>query len=241
MRIALLHLLDDRPKVPDFQRALDALISATAQAVASLGWQSERIAGESVPIRDGVDAVLGADAVIVLGGEDVTPLLYDGQAEYPGGGHHLLHADAAHILAIHTAIAHRIPLLGICRGMQLINVALGGSLIQDLGPQSPHRSALPGVEHFPPMNIVLSPDTDLRQDVVESEPVYCSHHQAIARLGIDLRIAARSADGGIEAVVHDFAPVTGVQWHPEHPATSATQLVRLLRRLERQRAAENAA
>lgn len=59
------------------------------------------------------------------------------------------------------------------------------------------------------------------------------HHQAIDTLGSGLRIAARAPDGVIEAVVHETAPITGVQWHPEHPHVAATQLVALLRRMDR--------
>ncbi len=234
MRFALLHILDERPHAPEFQTTLDALNSSTVAVVKGLGADAILTPSEQLPIRATLDAVRAADAVVVLGGEDVTPSLYGGPGRYPGSGHHVTHADTAHLMAIHTAIAHRIPLLGICRGLQLINVALGGTLIQDLGPDSSHRGGSVGLDDFQQTRIALSPGTDLHDDVTAEETVYCGHHQAIAELGIDLRIAARGEDGCVEAVVHEFAPVTGVQWHPEHPRTSRTQLSRLLLRLVRQ-------
>lgn len=178
-----------------------------------------------------LDAAAAADVVVILGGEDLDPRCYGGAADYPESGGHEPDADAAHIAVVEQALAHRQPLLGVCRGLQVINVAFGGTLIQDLGPASTHRDgAGAGMARFTTSAVDAAglPEAG-------GGPVYCSHHQAIDRLGVDLVVAARAPDGVIEAVVHTRAPITGVQWHPEHPAVAETQLTPLLARLAAQR------
>lgn len=151
----------------------------------------------------------------------------------PGAGSFESDADDAHIAVIHQALAARQPLLGICRGHQLLNVALGGNLVQHMPTTENHRGAGAGENHYQPT--WLSLDTEaLAGDVNISEPVLCTHHQALHVLGEGLEVVARAADGEIEAVAHRSAPLTGVQWHPEHPAVAQAQLVPLLRRLQRQ-------
>ena len=233
MRIALLHVQDDRPRFPVFDQTLALLNATTVDAVSALGWEAELFASGAAAIEDSLEAAARADAVVIMGGEDVTPRLYGGESDYPGAGEHDLGADAAHLAVVRRAVEVGQPLLGICRGLQLVNVALGGTLIQHL-PTTGHRAAGTGLGSFARSQIrLLDGSHDLSADVHEMT-VRCTHHQAVDRLGTGLTVAARAADGVVEAVVHQTAPVTAVQWHPEHPEAAHSELIPLLRRLERQ-------
>ncbi len=234
MRVAVLHLRDERPGAPVFNGILSTLNDATLATISDLGWDADVVASGDAPIETSLDAADAADAIIVMGGEDVSPEFYDGPEEYEGSGHHDIEADTAHIAVIQRAAATGKPLLGICRGVQLINVALGGTLVQHLETLENHQAPAEGMASFTPSHVnLLEGMSDLEQDVPTSD-VRCGHHQAIDQLGEGLVVAARADDGTVEAVVHESAPITGVQWHPEHPDTAATQLTALLKRLERQ-------
>lgn len=232
VRLALLHLRTQRPRDPGFQQALDELNAGTRTAVEALGWKADFVPCAEVPESATREIAAGADAVVILGGEDVDPRFYGGAPLYREAGHHEPLADAAQIAVVRDALATGQPLLGICRGHQLLNVALGGSLIQHLPTASQHRGPGSGDAAYASSLVVVDRFTDLAQDVV-AQPL-CSHHQAVDRLGQGLLTAARAPDGVIEAIVHTSAPLTGVQWHPEHPSVSLIQLTGLLRRLERQ-------
>lgn len=233
MRLALLHLRTHRPKHPEYQQTLDALTRATVDTVAALGWDAELVAGSEAPLQASFDAAARADAVVILGGEDVHPDFYGGATDYPGSGIHEPDADRAHIAVIRRAASTGTPLLGICRGNQLINVAFGGTLIPHLPGTGRHRlRGKTGLASFATGTVAVT--EEIAADVPEAAEARCGHHQAIDRLGEGLVIAARADDGVIEAVVHESAPLTGVQWHPEHPEVASRQLTPLLHRLERQ-------
>jgi putative glutamine amidotransferase len=233
-RVAVLHLRTSRPAHPRFQQELDMLNASTLRTIEALGWTADLVATAEQPTLATLAAARAADMVILMGGEDVDPRLYSDNAHYPGSGHHEPRADSSQIAVVLEALQRRKPVLGLCRGAQLANVALGGTLIQHLPTASAHRAPALSGDPFIAARVVLEPDTDLHRDVDAGRPVMCTHHQAIDVLGTGLRVAGRAADGVIEAIVHDSAPITGVQWHPEHPRTAATQLMALLRRLERQ-------
>ncbi|MFH8612781.1 gamma-glutamyl-gamma-aminobutyrate hydrolase family protein [Streptomyces sp. NPDC018029] len=150
------------------------------------------------------------DGVVVAGGPDVEPARY-GAAREERTGPPARERDAWELALIEAALASRTPLLGICRGMQLMNVALGGTLIQHLdghveraGTFSTHTvKPVPGTLYE---SIVPDASTDV--------PTY--HHQAVDRLGKDLVISAYAEDGTVEAVeLPGPAWALGVQWHPE--------------------------
>lgn len=232
-RVALLHLRTRRPYAARYQAELDVLNTSAAKAVRALGWEPELVPTAELPTADTHAAARRADVIVLMGGEDVDPRLYGVQVDYPGSGHHEPRTDSTHIAVVLEAMQQRRPVLGICRGMQVINVALGGTLVQHLPTVEQHRGPT-GIDPFVRTVVRLEPDTDLDADVDAALRVRCTHHQAVDVLGAGLRVAARSSDGVVEAVVHESAPITGVQWHPEHPATATQQLVPLLRRLERQ-------
>lgn len=233
MKVALFHIRRERPWAPGFQRELDDLNRGACEAVRSLGWTPVLIPSAEIARGESVAAAHDADAVVLMGGEDVSPELYGGLPVYPGAGRCEPHADAAHIAVALSCRDSRTPLLGICRGHQILNVAFGGTLIQHLPTVQNHRGHGNGDTAFVDAQVTVG--EELLIDVDPGEAVMCSHHQAIDRLGAGLRATAHAPDGVIEAVAHESAPITGVQWHPEHPRVAMAQLVPLLRRLERSR------
>lgn len=170
------------------------------------------------PLAD-IDAVLdGVDGLIFPGGGDVEPVHY-------GGDHHdenydvCRERDGFELRLVRAVLAReRFPVLAICRGMQVLNVALGGTLIAHLpdvyGDAIPHRAPeLKSVEHD--VAIDRASRIAAAHGVVEMA-VPSIHHQAVGRPGSDLAVTARSADGVIEAIeVRSHPFVLGVQWHPE--------------------------
>ena len=212
-----LHVRDSRPHAPAYQSLLDDLNAATLRATATAGWSPRLLATAALDRDEVLAEARAADAVVILGGEDVNPQLYGGRAHYPGSGRHETRSDTTLIAVIRQAVAARTPLLGICRGHQLLNVALGGTLVEHMHG---HRAR----------NVDPYVRTQVGGTLGEAE-VFCTHHQAIRTLGAGLRVIARADDDVIEAVEHESAPVLGVQWHPEHPDVADHQLVALLERI----------
>ncbi|WP_059173855.1 gamma-glutamyl-gamma-aminobutyrate hydrolase family protein [Bacillus sp. FJAT-27445] len=173
------------------------------------------------------------DAIILSGGEDVDPDFY-GQDPHPNLGPTILERDLAEIAIARYAIEHDIPLLGICRGSQIMNVALGGTLIQDIPSQFPEsiqhgqKVARNKDSHW----ITVSPDSRLFQ-IFGSDRVRVNsiHHQALDKVADDLRVVARSADGIVEAVEYAKPSrfTVGVQWHPESLAPTDEAMNRLFK------------
>ena len=157
------------------------------------------------------------DGLLLGGGEDVDPELY-GASRHERLGRVNRRRDEQELALIVRARRGGIPVFGICRGLQVLNVAFGGTLVQDIPAQ--RASA---VEHS-----VRSP-RDARAHPVRAEPgsllerfgefpVNSRHHQAVDRLGSGLRVSARSPEGLVEAVQanESSANVFAVQWHPEN-------------------------
>jgi putative glutamine amidotransferase len=232
-RLALLHLRTERPHAPAFQESLDRLNGAAVRVATDRGWQVAAVASAEVPLEASLVVVEQADAVVLMGGEDVHPDFYGGSLDYPGSGHHEPEADHAHIAAVRECLEARTPLLGLCRGLQVINVALAGTLVPHLPTYLLHRAD--GQDPFVSHRITLL-DGHLTDAVDQGREVRCTHHQAVERLGRGLVVAARADDGVVEALVHAEAPITAVQWHPEHPDLADDQLAPLFDRLKEQHA-----
>jgi putative glutamine amidotransferase len=176
-----------------------------------------------LPIVDpaGVEAMLDrVDAVILTGGGDLQPGLHGRTA------HRSLHGVAAardlFDLRLATAASERrVPLLAICRGMQAVNVALGGDLILDIptevGPQIVHRIPTPGVVAGHRIRIERSSELAELVGTTHIE-VNSSHHQAIRAVGRGLVPVAWAEDGVVEAIAAEDPRwlFMGVQWHPEY-------------------------
>jgi putative glutamine amidotransferase len=158
------------------------------------------------------------DALLFSGGPDIHPAAY-GRAGEPKLGPTEPELDAYELMLCRAALASRMPVLGICRGMQLLNVACGGTLHQHLpdtvGDLVEHRSPLPGVKASHEVEIV--PDSHLEQVVGAAQlTVNSFHHQGIDDLGAGLRVNACAPDGVIEGIEGTGdAFVLGVQWHVE--------------------------
>lgn len=157
------------------------------------------------------------DGVVFSGGQDIAPWRYDALPQWASGDPEPLRDDFE--LAMLTQILDRgLPFLGICRGMQLLNVALGGTLVQDLasaGVTTKHQSN--GLPSAPVHPVTFEPDSFLtRFTGVETARVNSFHHQAVDRVGDDLVVAATAPDGVIEALAWEGESFcAGVQWHPE--------------------------
>ena len=154
------------------------------------------------------------DALLLCGGEDVDPK-YFGQ-EVNGSEEPDLARDEAELALVAKYVAAGKPILGICRGHQLINVALGGDLIQHIGDNLClfHRRGDLPVDRIHP--IIVDENGFVGKLIgTQNLLVNSSHHQAVGTLGKGLRAVAWAESGLVEAVEHESLPIRGVQWHPE--------------------------
>ncbi|MBV2128488.1 gamma-glutamyl-gamma-aminobutyrate hydrolase family protein [Arsukibacterium indicum] len=171
--------------------------------------------GKPLQIRpsDKVDVKL-FDGVVITGGHDIDPVLYAAKAE--------VHPkydparDELELAVIKKAEAERLPLLGICRGAQLLNVSRGGSLFQQLTEQRRHTSHRWTI--LPLKTLCLTERGSALKQIFQSDKARINslHNQAINKLGNNLQIVGHDLDNIIQAVEdpsQDF--VLGVQWHPE--------------------------
>jgi putative glutamine amidotransferase len=157
----------------------------------------------------------GLDGLVITGGKDVDPARY-GEAPHPQTDEPRVDRDAWEFTLLTWALKRRMPLLGICRGAQVLNVALGGTLYQHLPDVVGHNRHQPGNAVFSTSPVSVVPGTRLASLIGEKSDEQCYHHQAIAELGEGLIVSARDPDGVIEAVeLPGDAFVVAVQWHPE--------------------------
>ncbi|MFE9806962.1 gamma-glutamyl-gamma-aminobutyrate hydrolase family protein [Streptomyces sp. NPDC005227] len=155
------------------------------------------------------ETVARLDGVVVAGGADIDPARY-GAERSPRTGPPAHERDAWELALIRAALESGTPLLGICRGQQLLNVALGGTLVQHLDGHVKE----PGVFGFHEVTPVAG--TLYGGLVPEPCGVPTHHHQTVDRLGEDLVVSAYAADGTVEAIeLPGPAWALGVQWHPE--------------------------
>lgn len=163
-----------------------------------------------------------ADGLLLTGGEDVDPRRY---GEDPDGARHVsLERDEVEFAAVDQAVEEEVPTFGVCRGMQLLNVALGGSLWQDLG----QRETEPDIDHHDrfsvdrPVHDIRVRGAELMEGVFAS-PLFSpnsSRHQGVREIADPLEPVCRAEDGLVEGL--EFRPedeeapwIAGVQWHPE--------------------------
>lgn len=174
------------------------------------------------PVDDAiVERVLdGLDGLVITGGRDVDPAAYGHpphrSTDQPGRDR-----DGWEFALLHGALARGLPVLGICRGAQVVNVALGGTLHQHLPDVLGYTGHQAGNAAFTTSDIRTVPGTRLAALIGESSDAQCYHHQAIDAVGRGLVISAQDGiDGVIEAVEIDPARypdnwLLAVQWHPE--------------------------
>lgn len=178
------------------------------------------------------DLLSHLDGIILQGGTDLSPTSYQEQALKPEWSGDPVRDDYE-LALIRQAIAMDKPVLGICRGLQLVNVAFGGALYQDIATQNPDAQTHRDAERYDQLNhaIAIQPGSLLETwyGKQQSNPrVNSVHHQGIKRLGKDLRVEALSVpDQVIEAIASTLPQrfIFAVQWHPEFHANSKEPLL----------------
>lgn len=190
--------------------------------------------------EDEADAVLDAvEGLVIAGGGDVDPASYG--HEPAGSKETSLTADRSELALARRARARGVPTLAVCRGMQVVNVAFGGTLHQDVGepggvhpPISDDPDEVLASRH--PVDIVAG--SRLAEVLGSGERIVNNiHHQTVATLAPGFRVAATASDGVIEAIEPetDDWPVLAVQWHPEKLAGADARLFAWLARLAERR------
>jgi len=184
---------------------IDALCAVGAQPVIVP-------AGEHIEAERVLEVVSQCDALVVSGGNDVDPAFYGRER---GGGEEEPDAprDAIEMAAVRLAVAEGLPVLGICRGIQLLAVGDGGTLIADLPAAGYHGHWDEDHQYEPVHEVVVDPGSAASQVLGGASKVNSIHHQAVESTGASLRATAWSPDGVIEAV--EGPGVLGIQWHPE--------------------------
>ena len=157
----------------------------------------------------------GLDGLVITGGKDVDPARY-GQAPHPKTDEPRHDRDEWELALLAAALKRGLPVLGICRGAQVLNVALGGTLHQHLPDVVGHSRHQAGNAVFSTSRVHVAPGTRLATLIGQYSDEQCYHHQAIAELGKGLIASARDSDGVIEAIeLPGDTFVVAVQWHPE--------------------------
>ncbi|MFF3611400.1 gamma-glutamyl-gamma-aminobutyrate hydrolase family protein [Streptomyces sp. NPDC002580] len=195
--------------------ALRYAAEVNARALVEAVW---RAGGEPVSVHPAADDVAARlarfDGVLLPGGGDLSPHTYGATDTHDTVYDVDEVQDSFDLEAARRALAEGLPLLAVCRGMQVVNVALGGTLEQDMGgPEKEHRHVVHPV--------TLRRDSLLERAVgADKAEVSCYHHQRVDRLGTGLAVTARAADGTVEGLELLGSPgwFTGVQWHPEDTA-----------------------
>jgi anthranilate synthase component 2/putative glutamine amidotransferase len=155
------------------------------------------------------------DGLVIAGGCDVDPGSYDAVPHPETVGTRPGRDDHESVL-IRAALERDLPLLAICRGLQMLNVTLGGTLQQHLPDAVAHDEHRPSPAVFGQTEVKVEPDTLTGRLFGDRATVHCYHHQALDVIAPSLQVTARAGDGTVEAAeVTGHAFALGVQWHPE--------------------------
>ena len=156
------------------------------------------------------------DGLILSGGGDFNPL-WVGEDPSPALGGINKERDLPELLITRLAYNRQIPILGICRGIQTLAMALGGKVMQDIGPKATVKHSQKADRNEPTHRVTLKKDSTI-QSLYQTETLMVNsfHHQAVSEPGEKFRVTAASSDGLIEAIEStEFKSILGVQWHPE--------------------------
>lgn len=171
------------------------------------------------PLAD-TDAIINTlehiDGLLLTGGGDYNPL-YAGEEPSPKLGGVNAERDLPELLITQLAYNRQIPMLGICRGIQTLAMALGGKVMQDISDVAQVRHSQDADRSEPTHTVTIEPDSTLF-NIYKEDKLYVNsfHHQAVSDPGDRFRVTARSSDGIIEAMEsREFKSILGVQWHPE--------------------------
>lgn len=162
-------------------------------------------------------ALSSCDALLLPGGGDITPAFF---GEYNTGSVNIdTELDILQFQAVDHALRLSLPILGICKGMQVINVAFGGTITQDLPTANYHKFSDSDQYH----NTIISKSSCLYECYGREALVNSAHHQGVNHLGNGLLpIQWCPEDGCVEAIIHETLPILGLQWHPERLDASRT-------------------
>lgn len=230
--ILVTYAMDD-PAASEWLRAyLHTLADGATTALRAAGADVRVV--DAASVSDSADALLkDVDGLLILGGGDIDPALYGQQPTTSKLYGVNARTDRLEIALASTAMGERMPLLGICRGLQVLNVAAGGTIVQHLGPGQ--HSGTSDNSTMTDHDVSLVPGSRLAALYPQGElRIRSGHHQAVDRVGEGLRVTAISDDGVIEAL-ESIEPlesaqswVVGVQWHPEDPDADAGDLAALM-------------
>jgi putative glutamine amidotransferase len=172
----------------------------------------------------------GAAGLLLMGGTDVNPKRY-GEERRPETDEPDDQRDETELRLIDEAIAKNLPILAICRGLQILNVYHGGTLIQHLSPAEPHDVETDD-KAAPAHEVAIEPDSRLARIAGAARwQVNSRHHQVAAKIGEHLRVSARATeDGSVEGLERaDKRFVVAVQWHPEDQVRTDAEQLKLFR------------
>ncbi|MFF4693867.1 gamma-glutamyl-gamma-aminobutyrate hydrolase family protein [Streptomyces sp. NPDC001307] len=215
-RLQLLKRADERYG----DRCTDSYMSDFAIRIAQAGGLPVHLSYDT----DATDVCQWLSGVVITGGQDVHPACWGGDTAVvrdidprTDPMAHDVARDEYEIDLVRAALERGIPVLGVCRGLQVLNVALGGTLIADLPPGSvSHLSAQAAPTDGTADHLVTFEKGSIAAGLFGEYALTNSwHHQAVDRCGTGLVVTGRTSDGVIESVELPGAPVLGVQWHPE--------------------------
>ena len=175
--------------------------------LAAVSGYEEQMAEEVIGLLDGL---------VLAGGTDIHPEMYGSKIESDSAQESDHPRDRFEKALLIHARERKLPVLGICRGFQMINVVYGGSLDQHRPHESDELAPVEGLR-VQKTRVIINKETRTFDMLGHSElDVYCLHHQAVARVGAGLQVSAHSSDGMIEAVEDPSAEfIVGLLWHPE--------------------------
>ncbi len=215
-RLSLLQGADERYG----DRCIDTTMADFATRIAEAGGLPVHLSYDTDPAA--VCAWLSG--VVITGGQDMHPACWGGDASVVRDIDprtdpmvHDVERDDYEVALVRAALERGIPVLGVCRGMQVLNVALGGTLVPDLAPGSvSHLSTEIAPTDGTVDHLVSFDEGSTAAALFGKDAITNSwHHQAVDRCGVGVVVTGRTADGVVEAIEVPGHPVLGVQWHPE--------------------------
>ncbi len=211
------------PGNPFRNEAATAIQSAYLDAITRAGGLAVAVPPDPIDADQAAARVASLDALLLTGGVDVDPARY-GHEPAPETYGVVDDLDQFEIAMLHAAIERATPVLAVCRGLQVVNVAFGGTLDQHItGRDGLGAHGIPAGGGGSTNEFVIEPESLLARVVgATTMSGQCHHHQAVADIGEGLVVSARTADGVIEGLeLADDSPgpwLVAVQWHPEETA-----------------------